>query len=237
MEKQETVDLLRQKLMAHSEPERQISAQRYFKETVNTYGVKTALVTAISKEFYKALPSHNRAEVFDLCEELLKSGILEESFIACNWSYNVRKQYTSEDFWTFQNWINRYVDNWATCDSFCNHTMGEFIVKYPQFIGDLREFTSSDNRWMRRAAAVSLIIPARRGKFLAEIFQIADLLISDKDDLVQKGYGWLLKVASQKHQDAVFEYVMQNKKVLPRTALRYAIEKMPENLKAEAMKR
>jgi 3-methyladenine DNA glycosylase AlkD len=237
MEKQEIIDLLRQKLIAHSEPERQISAQRFFKETVKTYGVKTTLVTAISKEFFKNLPSKDKEDVFVFCEELLKSGMLEETFIACNWSYNVRKQYSAEDFSIFQNWISRYVDNWATCDSFCNHTMGEFIEKFPEFIADLITFTSSHNRWMRRAAAVSLIVPSRRGKFLAEIFQITDLLFSDKDDLVQKGYGWLLKVASQKHQDAVWEYVMQNKKVMPRTALRYAIEKMPENLKAEAMKR
>ena len=55
--------------------------------------------------------------------------------------------------------------------------------------------------------------------------------------MVQKGYGWLLKEASRKHTDKVFSYVMQHKAVMPRTALRYAIELMPKELKAEAMKR
>ena len=88
---------------------------------------------------------------------------------------------------------------------------------------------------MRRAAAVSLIIPARQGKFLNDIFEIADLLLLDKDDMVQKGYGWMLKVASQKHQLEIFDYVVANKAIMPRTALRYAIEKMPPELKAIAM--
>ena len=90
---------------------------------------------------------------------------------------------------------------------------------------------------MRRAAAVSLIVPAKQGKFLKESIEIADLLLTDTDDMVQKGYGWLLKEASRKHTDEVFAYVMKNKRVMPRTALRYAIELMPKDLKAEAMKK
>jgi 3-methyladenine DNA glycosylase AlkD len=55
--------------------------------------------------------------------------------------------------------------------------------------------------------------------------------------MVQKGYGWLLKEASRKHQKEVFSYVLKNRKKMPRTALRHAIELMPKELKAEAMKR
>ena len=90
---------------------------------------------------------------------------------------------------------------------------------------------------MRRASAVSLIIPARQGKFLKDILEIADLLLLDQDDMVQKGYGWMLKVASQKHQQEIFDYVITNKALMPRTALRYAIEKMPAELKREAMEK
>ena len=88
---------------------------------------------------------------------------------------------------------------------------------------------------MKRAAAVSLIIPAKNGMFLKDVFEIADILLTDSDDLVQKGYGWMLKVASQPHQKEVFRYVMKNKAKMPRTALRYAIEKMPKILKKKAM--
>jgi 3-methyladenine DNA glycosylase AlkD len=82
---------------------------------------------------------------------------------------------------------------------------------------------------------VTLIIPARKGEFLQDIFEIANSLLLDKDDLVQKGYGWLLKEASRMHQQEVFEFVLKNKKVMPRTALRYAIEKMPRDLRLRAM--
>ena len=94
-------------------------------------------------------------------------------------------------------------------------TMGDFIEKFPEYTDELKRWTQSDNRWMRRAAAVSLIVPAKHGKFLKESIEIAGLLLTDTDDMVQKGYGWLLKEASRKHTSEVFMYVMKNKKVMP----------------------
>jgi 3-methyladenine DNA glycosylase AlkD len=90
---------------------------------------------------------------------------------------------------------------------------------------------------MRRASAVSLIIPARNGLFLNDIFEIADTLLYDKEDLVQKGYGWMLKAASQAYQKEVFDFVIERKATMPRTALRYAIEKMPQELRKKAMEK
>ena len=90
---------------------------------------------------------------------------------------------------------------------------------------------------MRRASAVSLIVPAKHGKFLKERIEIAGLLLTDTDNVVQKGCGSLLKEASRKHTDDVFAYVMKNKRQMPRTALRYGIELTPKELKAEAMKK
>ena len=108
---------------------------------------------------------------------------------------------------------------------------------YPSFLADLKKWALSESRWVKRASAVTLIIPARSGKFLKDIFEIAGILHSDPDDMVQKGYGWMLKAASQAHQEEVFNYVMKNKATMPRTALRYAIEKMPADLRAKAMAR
>jgi 3-methyladenine DNA glycosylase AlkD len=133
--------------------------------------------------------------------------------------------------------VESYVDNWASCDTLCNHAVGAFIEMYPEYLSELKKWAKSENRWMRRASAVSLIIPAKQGKFLEEIFEIADILLLDRDDLVQKGYGWLLKEASRNHQKEVFDYVIKNKKTMPRTALRYAIEKMPKELKIKAMEK
>jgi 3-methyladenine DNA glycosylase AlkD len=108
---------------------------------------------------------------------------------------------------------------------------------YPKFAANLTDWSRSKNSWKKRASAVSLIILARKGFFLAEIFEIADTLISDPDDLVQKGYGWMLKAASEAHQTEVFDFVVSRKGIMPRTAFRYAIEKMPPERRAEAMKK
>jgi 3-methyladenine DNA glycosylase AlkD len=212
------------------------TSQLFFKEEIKSYGVKTETVRKISKNEFKTLKTSSKSEIFELCEELWKSGYMEESLIACDWSYSIHKKYEPGDFQVFEKWIKTYVNNWASCDTFCNHTMGAFLEMYPQNLSGLKIFARSDNRWMRRAASVSLIIPARKGKFLKEILEIASLLIKDKDDLVQKGYGWMLKVASQSHQQEIFDFVMKNKSSMPRTALRYAIEKMPTDLKELAMK-
>lgn len=108
-------------------------------------------------------------------------------------------------------------------------------MMYPEYIAELKKWATSSNRWVKRASAVTLIIPARKGLFLNDIFEIANILLLDKDDLIQKGYGWMLKAASQAYQQDVFNYIVSKKSVMPRTALRYAIEKMPADLRAEAM--
>ena len=108
---------------------------------------------------------------------------------------------------------------------------------FPDHVKRLRQWAGLPNRWMKRGAAVSLIIPARNGLFLEDVFSIADDLLLDPDDRVQKGYGWMLKAASQAHPDEVFAYVMGKKDSMPRTAYRYALEKMPKEWRAEAMKK
>ncbi|MGE5396606.1 MAG: DNA alkylation repair protein [Chitinophagales bacterium] len=233
----EVIELIREELKKNADEKTRESGHRYFKEAIKLYGVKTALVTQISKEQFKNVKSMPKAEVLNLCEELWKSGFMEESFIACNWSYYVRKDYEPDDFNIFENWVSNYVSNWAACDTLCNHTIGAFIENYPEYLNELKKWAKSDNYWVRRASAVTLIIPARHGKFLEDVFEIADLLLLDKEDLVQKGYGWMLKEASRTHQKEVFDYVVNNKAVMPRTALRYAIEKMPEDLRKAAMKK
>ncbi|MGC9352563.1 MAG: DNA alkylation repair protein [Mariniphaga sp.] len=226
---------IRQTLIENSDEKTRLGSQRYFKEAITVHGVKTATVKKISKEFFSEVKDKSKSEIFGLCEILWQSEYLEESFIACDWSDRLQKQFEPEDFDVFERWIKKYVNNWASCDTLCNHAVGNFLMMYPEFVGKLKEFAREENRWVRRASAVSLIIPARKGMFLSDIFEIAGILLTDKDDMVQKGYGWMLKAASQASQQQVFEFVMQNKMVMPRTALRYAIEKMPEELKKKAM--
>jgi 3-methyladenine DNA glycosylase AlkD len=226
---------IKQELAQEADEQTRQSGQRFFKEQVKLHGVKSAVVELIAKKHFQEAKERSKKEIFQLCEALWQSEYLEETGIAALWSYSLRKQYTSEDFAVFEKWVHTYVNNWASCDTLCNHTVGSFIEMYPDHLARLKIWAKSPNRWVRRAAAVSLIIPARHGKFLQDIFEIAEILLMDKDDMVQKGYGWMLKAASQAHQREVFEYVIAHKAVMPRTALRYAIEKMPKELKEKAM--
>lgn len=209
----------------------------FFKEEVKSFGVTVPVVTKIAERLFGQIEHLSKDTIFGFCEELLKSGYVEEAFVAYTWSDLLHDRYEPQDFVVFEHWLSTYVSNWAECDALCNHTIGTFVEKYPEYVEKLKGWTQSRNRWVRRGAAVTLILPARRGHFLVDVLEIADKLLLDKDDLVQKGYGWMLKEESKKHQQEVFSYVIKHKSVMPRTALRYAIEKMPPELRKEAMKK
>ncbi|MFA6251946.1 MAG: DNA alkylation repair protein [Candidatus Paceibacterota bacterium] len=229
------INNIRKTLKSNANEEIKESSKRYFKEKVKVYGTKTAFVSRLAKDSYEKIENLSKKEVFALCETLFQSGYMEESFIACTWANQKIDEFEIKDIEIFEEWVDRYIDNWAKCDTFCNHTIGDYLEKFPLNVKVLKKWAKSDNLWLRRASSVSLILPARRGDFLKDVFEIADILLLDKEDLVQKGYGWMLKEESRKHEKEVFDYIMKNKKVMPRTALRYAIEKMPKNLKALAM--
>jgi len=243
---------IRKVIVDSIDTETSFSHDRFFKEgeAAKMYGLKVDEARKIAKTGWQEVKELPKQTVFMLCEELWKSGYYEERLIACTWTEALNKNYEPADFAVFERWLGNYVNNWADCDSLCNHTIGEFVMMYPNYIGMLKEWAKSPNRWLRRGAAVSLIIPARKGLFLNDIIEIAGILLLDKDDLVQKGYGWMLKAASmsetfvkghdltkKQHLDAVYNFVMKNKSVMPRTALRYAIEKMPAEYKTKAMEK
>lgn len=237
--KAQIISDIRHALKESIDPAALASSSRYHKpgEAPKVYGVRMTEVNKIAKYGLQKIKHLPKQEIFELCEELWKSGYLEEAVIACNWAESQRKHYKPIDFKVFEHWVHDYLTNWADCDTLCNHTVGEFVMKYPEYIAELKKWAVSPKRLVRRAAAVTLIIPARKGMFLKDIFEIANILLLDKDDLVQKGYGWMLKAASEAHRQEVFDYVVSKRAVMPRTALRYAIEKMPADLKAVAMKK
>jgi 3-methyladenine DNA glycosylase AlkD len=232
---------LQQELRLSVTSETQTSTKKFFKdnEKVSLIGLKFSVVNQIGKKYLNEIKQAklSKEEVYTLCDELWQSGYLEEIAVACIWSHGQAKNYQPEDFEVFVGWVENYVTNWGACDTLCNHTVGDLIAMYPCLADRLLDWAKSPNRWVRRASAVSLIIPAKNGHFFEHVTSIADILLTDADDMVQKGYGWLLKSASAAREQEVFDYVMKNKSVMPRTALRYAIEKMsPERRKSAMMK-
>ncbi len=214
-------------------------SEKYFKEEIRILGVRTPVVRQIGKKYFPKInpQAGGKKEIFSLCEELLNLDKNEYSTIAFQWAHNLEKDYQPSDFKTFENWLKKYVDNWAKCDDFCTHSFGSLIYQYPELLPKVFVWTNSKNRWLRRASAVTLIHHCHKKDktVLKNIFQTAEKLLLDEDDLVQKSYGWMLKESSNNWQPEVFEFVMKHKNNMPRTALRYAVEKMPKDLKTKAM--
>lgn len=233
----DTLNKLKKELKSCTNQEGIKSSQRFFKDTINTYGMKSSDIGVICKKYYDFIKKISKEDLCRLCENLFKSDMYEEFIIAANWIQKKSNEFTSKDIKLFEEWIDKYVNNWAKCDVFCNHSVGSLLEKYPELIKYPKKWAKSKNLWMRRASAVSLITPAKKGLFLDDIFEICDTLLEDKEDMVRKGYGWLLKVTSQPYLKPVFDYVIKNKDKMPRTSLRYAIEKMPKDLKTKAMAR
>jgi 3-methyladenine DNA glycosylase AlkD len=233
----EIVINIRKDLKKNSNKKTKESSKRFFKEEVILYGVKSAIVSKIAKKYFQEIKELNKKELFLICEELLKSDYCEEAYIVSNWLPKKIELFEEKDIKIFRKWIDLYINNWAKCDGFCNHTIGDLLETFPEIMPEIKSWSKSKNKWLKRASAVSLILPARQGKYLKDAFEISDVLLLDPEDMVLKGYGWLLKEASRKHQKEVLSYVIKNKKIMPRTSLRYAIELMPENLRQKAMKK
>lgn len=214
-------------------------AENFFREPITLHGVRYAYVRKIARENFEEIKHLSKDEILQICEQLASSGIHEEVVVAFEWARKMLPKCNEKDFSRFEKWLHKYVSNWAMCDDFSARIINYYVLNYPAVIPTIRSWTKSGNRWLRRASAVSFLSnPGGAGPiktYLQDIFYICNQLLSDKDDMVQKGYGWLLKAASKTHQKEVFEYVMRNKDKMPRTALRYSIEKMPANLKKLAM--
>jgi len=227
-------------LKKYSDPERarrRALWEKRYQEQPKLYGITIPVVRMLSSKFFKKIRKRPKQEILQLCNALLESDYSEERTIAFDWAFRLRKKYAKPDFQLLEMWLKKHVHSWGACDDLCTHALGAFIFQYPEFIQETIKWTRSANRWVRRASVVVLIYSARRRRSLEAIFKTADILLNDPDIMVQKGYGWMLKEASNNYPKEVFDYVQKNKKEMPRTALRYAIEKLSPQLRKEAMKR
>jgi 3-methyladenine DNA glycosylase AlkD len=201
-------------------------------------GVPTPEVRRIAKKFLKRLKDRRIRDIeviLGYCNKLLEKKISELRTIAIQWSFQYRKQLKPKHYEMLEEWLDKYVTGWGSCDNLCISTFGYFLCKNPEFIPRVKKWVSSPKPMTRRASAVSFIFSLRRGRCIEHIFEIADALLNDKEDLVLKGYGWMLKEATKRFQDEVYEYVIKNKTKMPRVSLRYAIEKMPQEMRKIAM--
>jgi 3-methyladenine DNA glycosylase AlkD len=215
-----------------------LSLSPSYKRRLRVAALDVPMVRKVSGNLFRELRKagvRDMDAILSYCNALLEKWSWEYRTIAFDWSYRVRKQFEPRHFPLFERWAKLYLSTWGGVDDYCTHTMGYYLYTFPEFTSRVREWAHSENPWILRAAAVSLIYGLRRGVHKEYIFDVANAMLQDPRKYVQNGYGWMLKEATKYFQYQVFDFVMKKKAKMPRRALRYAIEKMPKDLKVQAM--
>ena len=220
------IDSVRERLRAAVDPEFGEGQRRFFQHEVDTYGVRGPELKAIARDISREVKKWPVAERNKLCTEFWESGKLEEGGLACYVYRRFAKECGASEFKIFERWVDLYVHNWAHCDGVASWLLAASIGNDPSLIRKLPRWTESKNRWKRRAAAVSLLQEAKQGRNTEAIFGIAARLMTDADDMVQKGVGWLLKETYPKRPREAVKFLEPWRGRAPRLLLRYAAEKM-----------
>jgi 3-methyladenine DNA glycosylase AlkD len=208
---------------------------RKLAEEAHVPGVRAPQLKEVSRRLYQEVKNWPVPGRDSLCEELWKWGDFEGGVIVCYLYRRFEKQCGAREFHLFTRWLDDYVHNWGHTDGLCLWLLGASIQNDPSLVKKLLPWTRAKKRWKRRAAAVSLVYSAKRGEHTGEIFRVAKPLLSDADDMVQKGVGWLLKETYPKKPREVMEFLMPERKGVPRLVLRYAAEKMSKQDKARLL--
>jgi len=226
---------IRSQLKARANPEFARQMKNYFKEEIWAYGIRMKDVKKIAKEYYKKFKATNDIQkVFTVAERLLASANIEEGALALEMLRGFHRLYTPKLFSLFDHWVN-YLTNWVHTDALCCHHIAITLEQDGKLAHKLLKWTKSRNRWRRRAAAVSLVELANKGMYLNETLQVAERLMQDKDEMVQKGVGWLLRETSRKYPDEIAEFLLRWKDKTSRLVLRTAAEKLPPELRFKVL--
>jgi 3-methyladenine DNA glycosylase AlkD len=223
-------------LKAAGQPARAAQSRVYFKnyEGVHFYGLSTPETRAIEREFSASVKGiWTIKDALALCELLICERQLEAKLIGIEALARFKRQFTPALLKTIKGWLaDDHCGNWATTDALCSLVLAPLLQKHPELITQLKRWTREKNLWVRRASAVSLTGLARRGQHLDEAYEIAEALLGYPEDLIHKATGWLLREAGKADAARLETFLLRHGPHIPRTALRYAIEKFsPEKRK------
>ena len=212
-------------------PSGTFDAARYFRGDHNLrfYNVGTGTMRALARDIYLA----NRAEwtiadAMRLANDLMRDPHLESKSVGIELVARFKREFTPRLLPAWKRWLARDLSaNWATTDSICGALTGPLLAAHPNLIGQMRTWATHRNMWVRRASVVSLIVPMRYGLGVDEAYRIALTLHADGNDLIQKAVGWMLREAGKRDSVRLERYLRANGAIIPRTTLRYAIERFP----------
>jgi len=127
----------------------------------------------------------------------------------------------------------KYINNWDLVDVTCPHVTGKYLIDKDRSI--LYKWAKSDDLWTKRIAIVSTFSFIRQND-LEDTFKIAEILLQDKHDLIHKAVGWMLREAGKRDLEKEEIFLKKYYRDMPRTMLRYAIEKFPESKRQAYLK-
>lgn len=205
-------------------------AQKYFKEPVKVWGLTSPQVREIGREIYQKIKNEWTVdEAIALCDILLPHPYHEPKGLAVLILERYKKEFPKSLFTKIHRWlVSDYLNSWAAVDILCPNCVGTLLEIYPDLLGKIETWTQSPNRWIRRASLVSFIKLARKEKYREFIYRQASRLFVDRDDLIQKANGWLLRETGKGDMKRLERFLLEKGSAIPRTTLRYAIERFDE---------
>ena len=213
------------RLNAHQSDAELIKIRRYFKSGEGDYGhgdkfmgVKMGTLFALAKEFGE-MPIGEIEKLLESPVHEVRAGAVSIMDKASR-NKKISKERLKDFFDLYMRRHDR-INNWDLCDLGCLYMTGSYLYDKPHDI--LYKLARSNNIWERRTAILSTCYFIRQGD-MTDTFKIAEILVNDKEDLIHKATGWMLRFAGTKDRKRLITFLDRYAATMPRTLLRYSIE-------------
>lgn len=216
-------------LRSKADPRRKAGVQAYFKESVSAFGVTAPQVREIAARIHRQVKDvWSVADAIALCDLMLARPELEAKGVAILVLQRYRGTFPVALFDRAHAWLSSdRLANWASVDTLCPDVIGALLEAHAPLRRRIAGWARSPNRWVRRASIVSWLKLARRPEHKDAVYAAARRHFDSDDDLVQKAAGWLLREAGKQDMRALEAFLRAHGPRIPRTTLRYAIERFP----------
>jgi len=211
------------------------SAQRFFKETIQAHGWRTHELRKVGATFRRTLLRERGPEfLLAVADQLFRGPVIDDKNMAIFLLEKDAAGLGDAEFRLLDSWLDR-VTNWAEHDALAHNLIGPLVAADEKRAPRLLAWARSKNRWRRRAACVALIRAARQRRLFPEIVRVSNRLLSDPDDMVQKGLGWLLRETAKADPQKTVPYLLKLRARAPRLVLRTACETLPAATRARVL--
>jgi 3-methyladenine DNA glycosylase AlkD len=228
-------DEIRHTLNAGGSATRSTSVQRFFKEEVQSHGWRTADLRRASIRWRREILQQSDLKfLLRVADNLFAGTINDEKNVAVFLLENIIAGFGDEEFELLESWLPR-ISNWSDHDALVHYLIAPMMVAKPARARRVFRWAKSPNRWYRRAACVALIQGTRRKMFFSEIKKLGERLLSDEDDMVQKGLGWLLRETAKADARSTLPYLLSIRERAPRLVLRTACETLSGGIRKRVL--